>query len=676
EYLERFYNEDAPPNRYVPYSLWERGGARDLPDPQLESLGGSTADVSDETRRLVYAELRRLSGREDLRDDLHLARDLGLDSLARGELLVWLGREFGFHGADVAAIRTVADVLLATRGEVAVVRPVQLQPVPAGWRRPRGDAKVRVPAGEDILEVFLAQAARGPGRVAIADQTSGARTYRDLITAIFALRPHVAALEGERVGIMLPASVGACVTYLATLFSGKTPVLLNWTTGTRNMQHALESLGVRHVLTAGALVARIESQDTDLTAIRERLVFLEELGRRIGRRARLIAWLRSRTRWAALRAVKPSKTAAILLTSGSEALPKAVPLTHANLLANIRDALRCFEVYDSDSMLGFLPPFHSFGLTVTMLMPLLGGLRTVYHPNPTESWVLAKLIAAYRTTIVVGTPTFVGGIVRAAAAGELTTLRLIVTGAEACPPRVYEALKSACPRALVLEGYGVTECSPIISVNRPRHAVPQTIGQVLPSLEYAIVDPERNERVPRGERGMLLVRGPSVFEGYLGDNAACPFVEFEGRRWYRTGDLVSEDEHGVLTFRGRLKRFLKLGGEMISLPAIEAVLNERFASPDDDGPVLAVEASSGEHPEIVLFTTRDISRQDANDAIRAAQLSPLHNVRRVVRVEEMPLLGTGKTDYRALRRLLDGGAGDPPAASSAEIARRSDASAP
>ena len=653
EYMERFYNEDAPPNRYVPYTIWEGGETRDLPDPQLESLGGSTAEVSAETRRQVYDELKRLSGNDELRDDMTLAQDLGLDSLARAELLVWLGREFGFHGADVAALRTVADVLLATRGETAVVRPVELKPVPRGWRRPRCDERVTIPEGETITEVFLAQAARHAGRVAIADQNSGARTYRDLVTGVFALRPHIAALEGERVGIMLPASVGACVTYLATLFAGKTPVLINWTTGTRNILHALDTLGVRHVLTAGALVARIESQGTDLGSVKERLTPLEEIGRRIGRGAKLGAWFKAHTSWAALRKVKPPETAAILLTSGSEALPKAVPLTHTNLLTNIRDALCSFPIHESDSMIGFMPPFHSFGLCVTMLMPLLGGLRVVYHANPTEAWVLAKLIAAYRATIVLGTPTFMNGIVRAAGEGELATLRLIVTGAEACPQRTHDALRANCPEALVLEGYGVTECSPIVSVNRPDHAVPQSIGQVLPSLKYAIVDVERDERVKPGAKGMLLVRGPSVFGGYLGDAATSPFVEFEGESWYRTGDLVSEAEDGVLTFRGRLKRFLKLGGEMISMPAIENVLSERFASPDDEGPILAVEASADDHPEVVLFTTRDIDRQAVNDAIREAHLSALHNVRRVVRVDELPLLGTGKTDYRALKRMLE-----------------------
>jgi long-chain-fatty-acid--[acyl-carrier-protein] ligase len=228
-----------------------------------------------------------------------------------------------------------------------------------------------------------------------------------------------------------------------------------------------------------------------------------------------------------------------------------------------------------------------------------------------------------------------------------------VTGAEQCPDHVYDALQSRSPDARVFEGYGVTECSPIVAVNRDDAPQRGTIGPALPSYEYVIVDPDTGQRVPQGERGMLLVRGQSVFSGYLNYDGPSPFVEFEGLAYYRTGDLVSEGADGVLTFRGRLKRFTKLGGEMISLPAIETVLERHYAGEDDEGPVVGVEVTADElHPEIVLFTTLEVDRSEANERIREAGLSALHNIRRVVRVDEIPLLGTGKTNYRALKALL------------------------
>jgi long-chain-fatty-acid--[acyl-carrier-protein] ligase len=343
----------------------------------------------------------------------------------------------------------------------------------------------------------------------------------------------------------------------------------------------------------------------------------------------------------------------ILFTSGSESLPKAVPLSHANLLSNLRDVLQTIQIRRDDSMLGMLPPFHSFGLTITMLAPLCAGLRVVHYPNPTEGPVLARLTARWRPSMVLGTPTFLAGIARAAGAGELASVRLAVTGAEKCSEQVYALVAERCPGAKIIEGYGITECSPIVSANNDVAPQPFTIGRVLPSLRHVIVNEDTGKPVLPGEAGMLLVSGPSVFAGYLGQEGNGPFVESDGARWYRTGDLVAERADGCLVFKGRRKRFVKLGGEMVSLPAIEEVLVAAFSPPDQDEPCLALETAGDDGaPELVLFTTLELDRATVNDRIRGAGLSGLHNIRRVVRVQAIPVLGTGKTDYRALRTQL------------------------
>ncbi|MBK9120276.1 MAG: AMP-binding protein [Phycisphaerales bacterium] len=653
-FLQDFYNAEAPAARHVPYGWWERGGPRELPEPTWNRLSGSLAGLPESTRARVCDYLRELSGVEQFDDDATLAHDLGLDSLAKAELMLWLGREFGFGEGDVDALQTVGDVLLAARGESVVTRPVELRPPPAGWHGAGGNTRATLPAGNTLTAVFLAQARRGPARYVVADQVRGALRYRNLLTGILALRPRLAALPGERIGIMLPAATGAAVTYFAALFAGKTPVMVNWTTGARNVQHALELCGVERILTARALVQRIESQGTDLAALHPRLVYLEDLAAGLSKWEKLAALVKAWCWWGELDRARVPDTAVVLLTSGSESLPKAVPLTHGNILTNLRDLLQVVELYNSDCLLGFLPPFHSFGLSITTILPLVAGARAVYHPSPTEAWALAQLTSLYGATLLCGTPTFLNGIVRASRAEQLATLRLCVTGAEKCPERVYAALAERCPQAVICEGYGISECSPVVSVNRvedPRHG---TIGLPLPSVEWVLVDPDNEQqRVPAGTTGLLLVRGPSIFGGYLGDEVASPFVEFEGRSWYRTGDLVSAAEDGVLTFRGRLKRFVKLGGEMVSLPAIESVLLEQYGRESDEGPTLAVEATpSEEHAEIVLFTTQPLDRAEVNQRIRTAGLSALHNVNRVEWVETIPVLGTGKTDYRALREHL------------------------
>ncbi len=651
-FLEEFYNADALPNTYVPYTIWEKGGTRTLSEPTLAKLDADYSSVPQTTRQLVLTHISEVVGISQLSDTDLLAADLGMDSLARTDLLLWLEKEFGFRQADTDAMQAVGDCLLAACGKFVYVTPTTLKPVAPRWFKERPVKRVDLPQGETLTEIFLRQAANYPNASAIADQTSGVRSYRDIIIACLVLKPVIEKLEGDYVGIMLPASVAADTFYLAALFAGKTPVMVNWTAGARNITASLDSVGVKHILTAKALVDRITLQGIDLASIAERFVFAEDLGSRVSRFAKLKAFLAAHTTWRSLRKARVTETAVVIFTSGSETLPKAVPLTHANLIANMRQVLSMMKIYEKDRLIGFLPPFHSFGLTVTMLLPLCGGAQIVYHPNPTEADTLAKLIEAYGVTLLIGTPTFLGGIVRVASAEQLSTLRLAVTGAEKCPEKVYEALKEKCENAVISEGYGVTECSPIISINDSDKPEPFSIGKILPGLDYILVDPDSlRPRTPPCS-GILLVRGPSVFGGYLNYEGKSPFVEVDGKDWYNTGDLVSVDTDGLLTFSGRLKRFVKLGGEMVSLPAIEAVLQSHFASEDDEGPVLAIEAADEESPELILFTTLAIDRETANRKIREAGLSGLHSIRKVIKLDEMPLLGTGKTNYRKLKQLI------------------------
>ncbi|MGA2187089.1 MAG: AMP-binding protein [Steroidobacteraceae bacterium] len=655
-YLDRFYNHAAPAALYVPYSVWERGGTRELPEPKLITAQAA-ADAPVATRQIVLAHLQQATGIDNPRDDQELARDLGLDSLATTDILLWLEKEFAVSVPGVDAVRTVGDLILAACGVAsAESADVHITAPSAAWLKESGRTRVQIPEGRSIQQVFLAQCRRGPGRVVAADLQQGNRTYRDLITAILALRPKIAALPGEYVGILLPASVAADTIFLATLFAGKIPVMINWTAGPRVVQLGLDMVGVQKVLTADLLVRRLSSQGIDLAALGERLVPLENLVGALRLREKLFAAILSRFSWRSLERISTTDTAVVLFTSGSESLPKAVPLTHTNILTNIRDSLASFSVFQGDRFLGMLPPFHSFGMTGTMLLPLLAGVKVVHHPNPNEVAALAKIIEEYRATILLSTPTFLSNILRGSAGGDLTSLRLCVTGAEKCPREVYDAVKKRCPQAVILEGYGITECSPIVSATREDDAPPGTIGTPLPSVVALVMDIDTQQPAAPGQTGMLLVRGPSIFGGYLNYSGPSPFETFEGHTWYRTGDLVKADERNRLTFMGRLKRFVKIGGEMVSLPAIEEVLMRAYARPDDKGPCLAVLSTPDEsHPELVLFTTRPLDRAQVNKVIQEAGLSGLHNMRIVRDIAQIPVLGTGKTDYRALTQLLAAG---------------------
>ena len=650
--LAAHLNREPTPRTFVPYLVWKDHAPRTLPEPPRPRVEGNPRSVPPQVRDAVRRHLQAVTGITDIQDSQSLVGDLGMDALDHRELELWVHRAYGYPCSDPASLQTVSDVLLAATGAAVSLRQGELKAVPHAWFHSRTDLPIDMPAGDTIPEVFLKQAKRDPRRVVIADQTGGVKTYRDVITAIMVLKPIFENLEGTHVGLMLPASGGASILYLVLLFAGKTPVLVNWTAGSRSMGYGLDLVGVKHVITVSTLINRLDAQGVDLSAVKSRLFLLDEAGKKITLATKLAAAFRARFNWAALLAAKPPETAAVLFTSGSESHPKAVPLTHGNILANIRDAAQALNFREDERVMGCLPPFHAFGLTTTTILPLLLGLRVVYHPNPTEGRMLARIIEAYHATLLVGTPTFLGGILRLAEDRHLESLRIVVSGAEKCPEQIYATLGRRWPKTTVLEGYGITECSPVVSVNREDDPRNGSIGKPLVSVEWAIVDLESRRRVEPGQPGMLLVHGPSVFSGYLNPDVESPFETFEGRQWYRTGDLVFQ-ERGVLVFSGRLKRFVKLGGEMVSLPAIEEALSRRFQGDEETEPRLAVESSIEElNPDLILFSVAGISRDEANAVIRGAGLSSLHNIRVVRQIDQIPTLGTGKTDYRALKALL------------------------
>jgi len=347
--------------------------------------------------------------------------------------------------------------------------------------------------------------------------------------------------------------------------------------------------------------------------------------------------------------VDPNDPAVVLFTSGSEKAPKAVPLTHLNLTTMVQVGGSNLQFKRGDILLGFLPPFHSFGIAGNVVLPLLGGLRVVHHADPTDAAGLVRKIAAYKPTHLLSTPTFFSYILNAAKPGDLDSLRTVVTGAEKCPDALFERAKKLAPNAIVSEGYGITECSPVVSANRPGNVRPGTIGQPLDGVDVLVVDPDTMQPLPDGERGILLVHGPTIFPGYLHYDGPSPFHEHDGKRWYITGDLVFIDKEGFLHFAGRLKRFLKAGGEMISLPALEEPLASAYP-PGDKGPQVAVEGvETPDGRRIVLFTTTDLKLADANALLTQAGFRGIMRLDEVRHLDALPLLGTGKIDYKVLR---------------------------
>lgn len=642
-YQEAYFNAVPQHNTYVSYHF-TKNFTEQRPEPKPDRLDISNLPISPAIREVVYAQLQEVCGVSKINDSMELAADLHLDSLTAMELLLWAEEEFGVTDIAPETVQTVGDLLAVAAGYTLSTGEDAVE-FSTTWETQAAQFMELNPKWT-IQSHFCHHLETQPEKKIFFDGMSGEKSFHELALGICAVQGLIDQTQ-ERVGIMLPAGIGANVAYLAVLLNGQVPVMLNWTVGRKNLEHACELTGLKQILTSGKLISKLNQSGQDFEFLTDRLVLLEG-----ARPTSLMAKLK--LLWRRKQALKQwqrgaqDDVAAILFTSGSEKLPKAVPLKQQHLLANIADMTQVLSFKADEVVTGILPPFHSFGLTVTLVFPVCCALRTVYHPDPTDGGKIANLIEGAKSTVFLGTPTFLNGVMRYAGKTKLRSLRIAVTGAEKCPNSLFERLHADYPQMKVLEGYGITECSPVVSVNPPEDPRPGSIGQLLPSLKARLVDADSGEPVT-GNQGVLQVAGPSIFDGYLGLQTS-PFVEADGERWYHTGDVVSIRE-GFLYFTGRLKRFVKIGGEMVSLPAIEAVLRESLEN--DEELALAVEAPEHDPAALTLFVNRNLDRTTANRLIREGGLAPVYQLRRIIQIDELPLLGSGKINYRALKAQLN-----------------------
>ena len=651
-WFEAWYNAEGPEQpTYVPYHFLFGQRSYEFPPLMCSSedeiaLEQVAPEARDAVAEVLADQLGRPPTTEELRADTRLDDDLALDSLQRMDLTLALERRFGFS-ADTAPV-TVGQLLALAEGRI---EKEAAKPAPPEWFQPTSVEEPPEILGDTIPAAFIARVRANPGDVAAADDLAGIVSYRRLLVGARLLARRFARLPAANIGLMLPASIACDTTLLGLYLAGKLPVLLNWTTGPAHLNHGVRLTGVTHVITSRRLRDR-------LGIVIEGVQFLdlEDLGAQIGMFERLRTLLATRFQPGHLSGKTPQMgvdaPAAVLFTSGSEAAPKVVPLTNQNIISNQRGALAALGPTRRDSVLACLPMFHSFGFTMTGLLPLLAGIRVVHHSDPTDASGLLRKIISYKPTIFVGTPTFVGHVFERAKRGQLDSLRLIIVGAETCPPALFDKCRQLAPSAQLLEGYGITECSPVVAFNRPNDNRPGTLGKPFPGVELRVVDLETHAPLASGQPGMLLVSGPNVFRGYLGSEQAPPFLESDCKRWFLTGDVADIDADSFVHFHGRLKRFVKAGGEMLSLPALEAPF-VRLYPPTRNGPRVAVEGLETEKARrIVLFTTEAITLKEANARLQDEGFYGVMRLDEVRHVEKIPVLGTGKIDYLRLRAMI------------------------
>jgi len=504
-------------------------------------------------------------------------------------------------------------------------------------------------APKNVLAAIIQTARQFPGVVALEDVTHRKLTYRRLLAGAEALagqwRRQWPGGDPARVGVMLPTSLAMPVTLLSLWRVGKIPAILNFSTGMSTMLACSQLAGLKQIITSRTFLERAR---LNIQAMRDagiEFIYLEDVRAKISRWEQLGALLQVTFNPQSAIRNPQSEVALVLFTSGSEGTPKGVELTHTNILANVRQLLAVYDVNDADRLFNCLPLFHSFGIIGTVL-PLIHGCYVFLYPSPLHYRVIPTLIYNLDCTISFGTNTFFNGYARKANPFDFRALRLLVAAAE----KLQETTANAWARQYgvrVLEGYGATECSPTITVNTPIHPRFGTAGRFLPGIEYKF---EPVEGVAPG--GRLWVRGPNIMRGYLNREANEKFLA--GNGWYDTGDIACVDEDGYLQILGRLKRFAKVSGEMVSLTAAEEALAGAFPQYGLRFQMAVLARPDPERGESLVAVANDqrLSMTEVRAAIKARGLSNLYVPREIKYIREIPKLGTGKVDHRGLEKLL------------------------
>jgi acyl-[acyl-carrier-protein]-phospholipid O-acyltransferase/long-chain-fatty-acid--[acyl-carrier-protein] ligase len=540
---------------------------------------------------------------------------------------------------------------------VTVLEPVKLAVDPALKGRARrqaagaalygimSDLVFRTTSTDRTVFEALIQAAEdhGRGRIAVEDPVSGPLSYRKLLmgAAILGDKLMRYAPEGRAVGLMLPNANGAVVTFFGLMSAGRVPAMINFTAGATNILAACKAAQVTTMLTSRVFVEKGRLDNMVAAVAKEiAIVYLEDIRPTITLLDKIRGFMRA---GAALVPRNADDWAAILFTSGSEGVPKGVVLSHRNMLANAAQARARIDFGREDKVFNVLPLFHSFGLTVGMVLPLVSGVRLYLYPSPLHYRTVPELIYGVNATIMFGTDTFLAGYARSAHPYDFRSLRYILAGAEPVKEstrRVY--LEKFGLR--ILEGYGVTETAPALALNTPMFNKFGAVGRILPGMEARL---DKVEGVEEG--GRLVVRGPNVMLGYLKTDKPG-VLEPPPEGWHDTGDIVTIDDQGFITIKGRAKRFAKVGGEMISLAAVEALAGDLW--PQQPCAVLAVpDARKGER--LILATQKkDATRAEFMTFAKQRHAADLMIPAEVMIFDKLPMLGSGKVDLVSLAKLV------------------------
>ncbi len=492
----------------------------------------------------------------------------------------------------------------------------------------------------------------GRKHVIIEDIQRAPVHYGGLLTRIIVLARLLARqkIQGDYVGLMLPNVMATLVALFAMHAIGRVPAMLNYTSGRQQLEACCKAAEIRTVITLRQFVtqAKLEAQIEALEQLGVKVLYLDEMRDQVSLLDKAIGLLGSFAPLTAMRRMglqdDASRPAVILFTSGSEGLPKGVVLSHRNLQANRTQLAARVDFSGQDVVFNALPLFHSFGLMAATLLPLLYGVRCFLYPSPLHYRIVPELVYHTNATLLFGTDTFLSGYAKFAHPYDFYAVRYVFAGAE----KLREETRRQWAEQFglrIFEGYGATETSPVLAANSPMAHKAGTVGRFLPGIETELKPVEGID-----EGGCLWVRGDNIMLGYVKAERPGVIQPPEGG-WYDTGDIVTIDEDGFVTIAGRAKRFAKIGGEMVSLTAVEAALNQLW--PEADHAVVALSDKKKGEKLVLATTENEITRELLARSFKKQGLPELYLPRDIIPMDTLPVLGTGKVDYVTLKKQLD-----------------------
>lgn len=493
-----------------------------------------------------------------------------------------------------------------------------------------------------LHQEFIKTAKKMGKKLCIADRTTEKRIdFSKALIASLILTKKVKKYRDGFIGVMIPNSAGSFLSILGILLAGKVPVMINYSTGAaNNCEYAQKKCGFKTIITSRKLLEKIGSR------LVPGMVFIEDIMEKVTTKDKLQAAVMSKLPTPLLlKSVHKGEVddnVVILFTSGSEKDPKAVQLTHKNIGSNLESVFALLTVNDNDIVLSNLPLFHVFGQTVSFWMPLVRGLTAVPYANPLEYEKIVQIVREEKVTLFIGTPVFFMGYLRRSEPGDFQTVRIAVVGADKCPDWLREDYEKK-HNIILYEGYGTTETSPVVSLNPIGENRPGSIGKPIPGVQVRIADIDSGETLPPNREGKIMVKGDLVMKGYFDDIEETSLRIKDG--WYDTGDMGVIDDDGYIWHRGRLKRFVKIGGEMVSLVKVESVLADVLSHDIDCCVVEVPDFLKG--AKIVATVTKEVNSKEILKKM-GKELPALALPKEFLVMPELPKMGSGKVDFRTV----------------------------